>query len=207
MKNDQGTQEIRAQAYELIDAIESLHDEQDMLLEIENQKLEVMVRECAMDECESHGISEDLGRVGVDKRDHESHGNAGLQGITEHLGRIAVDKQESNSGDSCTETADFGGAAMDNQRDVSQSNACLQGTRENSSANVGHFTRMHKEISRRQQYLQMFNNQSAIALKRALLDIEVCRKMVDYSKDFIDDNSEEISSGSESSQEPYPHPV
>lgn len=208
LKNDQGTQEIRTQAYELIDAIESLHDEQDMLLEIENKKLEVMVRECAMDECESHRTSRDPGGVSVDKQGHESHDNAGLQGTTEDFGRIPVDKHESNNGgDSCGETGDFSGAAMDNQSNVSQSNASLQGTRGDSSTNVGHFTGIHKEISRRQQYLQMFNNQSTIALKRALLDIEVCRKMVDYSKDFIDDNSDEVSSCSESSEGPFPHPV
>ena len=206
LKNDQGTQEIRTQAYELIDAIESLHDEQDMLLEIENKKLEVMVRECAMDECESYRISRDLGRVNEDTHDHESHPNAGPQGTTEDFGRIAVDKHEANNGSGSRRgIGEFSGTAMDNESGVSQSKADLQGTRGDISA--GHFTHMHKEISRRQQYLQMFNNQSTMALKRALLDIEACRKMVDYSKDFVDDNSEEVSSSGESSEEPFPHPV
>ena len=187
LRNDQNTQEIRTQAYELIDTIESLHDEQDMLLESENKKLELIVRECAMDNGGSHRISGDIGRVAMDKHDHVSN----------------------NGGDSRRVSGDFDMVAMDKQGDVSQSNVGLQGTRGDNSSNGGDFTDMHKEISRRQQYLQMFNNQSTIALKRALLDIEACRKMVDYSKDFVDNmnNSEEVSSSSESSEDSFPHPV
>ena len=156
LKNDQNTQDIRSQAYELIDIIENLHDEQDIILEGEKKKLELMARECV-----------------VDSRTGSHH---------------------------------HGGLAMDDQSKSLLGGEVLKGTKGEQSTNGGDFTDMHKEISRRQQYLQMFNNQSTIALKRALLDIEACRKMVDYSKDFVD-NSEEISSGSESSEEPFPHPV
>lgn len=156
LRNDQNTQEIRTQAYELIDTIESLHDEQDMLLESENKKVELMVRECTTDNGTSNGIPGDFDRVIID-REHEHNDD-------DDDNRII--------------------------RDVGED-----------------FTPMHQEISRRQQYLQMFNNQSTIALKRALLDIEACRKMVDYSKDFVDNDSEVSSSGDSSEDGSFPHPV
>ena len=184
LRNDENTQEIRTQAYELIDTIESLHDEQDMLLESENEKLELLVRECAMDNCESRKVSVDIGGVAMDKQGDVSHNGEDLEDTTGDTDRIGAD----------------------NHGDVSQSHMGLQGTKRGNISDHGHFTAMHKEISRRQQYLQMFNNQSTMALKRALLDIEACRKMVDYSKDFVD-NSEEYSSSSESSEGPFPHPV
>ncbi|XP_028394925.1 uncharacterized protein LOC114519068 [Dendronephthya gigantea] len=156
LKGNLNTQDIRSQAYELIDTIENLHDEQDILLEGEKKKLELMAREVATNN--SAG----------------SHHHVGL--------------------------------AMNDQSNSLLGGGGLKGTSGEQSTKGGDFTDMHKEISRRQQYLQMFNNQSTIALKRALLDIEACRKMVDYSKDFVD-NSEEISSSEESSEEPFPHPV
>ena len=184
LRNEQNTQEIRTRAYELIDTIESLHDEQDMLLESENEKLELLVRECAMDNCGSSRISVGIGGLAMDKHGGASRSGDDLQGTTEDIDRMVVD----------------------NEGDVSQRHAGFHGTRGGIS-NDGEFTAMHQEISRRQQYLQMFNNQSTMALKRALLDIEACRKMVDYSKDFVD-NSEEFSSSSESSsEEAFPHPV
>ncbi len=185
LRNDQNTHDIRTQAYELIDIIESFHDEQDMLLESENKKLELLVRECAMDNAESRRISVDIGGVDMDKQSDVSYNSDGLPGTSGDIGTVAMDKHS----------------------DVSHSNRFLQGTRGGNSSNDGDFTDLHKEISRRQQYLQMFNNQSTFALKRALLDIEACRKMVDYSKDFVDNISEEVSSSSESSDGPFPHPV
>ena len=181
LRNDQNTQEIRTRAYELIDIIESLHDEQDMLLESENKKLELMVRECAMNEVGSHRISGDFGGVDVDQKGHESHG-------CDRLGGATGDKE---------------GVSVDKHGVVSQDKTGLEGTKHHAEE----FTELHKEISRRQQYLQMFNNQSTIALKRALLDIEACRRMVEHSKDFVDNVTDEDSSSSESSEEPFPHPV
>lgn len=191
LQNDQNTQEIRTQAYELIDTIENLHDEQDILLESENRKLELMVRECANDNNGSHRTSGDFGRIPLDKQcDVSNH----------------EDFAKDNSG-SHRISGDFSSIHLDRQGDRWNSSEDMQSTRrDHLTKDVGNFSDLHKEISRRQQYLQMFNNQSTIALKRALLDIEACRKMVDYSKDFVDNNSEESSSSTDS-KEPFPHPV
>lgn len=124
------SKEIRSEAYELIETIEQLHDEQDAILESENMKLHILTRE---------NKSDDTGDAKITCAEHEDVIN-----------------------------------------------------------DEGEFDEMKKEIWRRQQYLQVFNNQSTSVLKLALVDIEACQTMVDISKDF---NDNEVWNGSSTDEE------
>ena len=124
------SKEIRSEAYELIETIEQLHDEQDAILESENMKLHILTRE---------NKSDDTGDAKITCGGHEDVIN-----------------------------------------------------------DEGEFDEMKKEIWRRQQYLQVFNNQSTSVLKLALVDIEACQTMVDISKDF---NDNEVWNGSSTDEE------
>lgn len=128
LRYNEETQNVRSQAYDLIEVIENLHDEQDAILESENKKLELL------------------------KREETWRHNRGHEGTRRPL-RDEDDEMFVNNDE-------------------------------------GEFDELRREISRRQQYLQVLNEQSTNILKLALVDIEACQKMVEFSKDFKENQSD-----------------